>query len=82
MKLRLTKIKSLKNKEFKENLIEGHQLEGILLNPAITVGCCVSIDRCKVNGVQKHGHFTSSEVVEIKENIFYTKNSIWKFEII
>ena len=80
MKIKLTKIRSIKNDTQNGALAEGHTSIGVLLNPSIEIGCNVTIDRCEVNGIKKNGILTTSEVVDIKGDVFYTKNSAWRFE--
>lgn len=56
-----------------------YTLEGTLLFP-ITVGNSVLVNRTKRNDVVCPGFFQSSTVVEFKDNVFTTRNSLYEVE--
>jgi hypothetical protein len=59
-----------------------YNIEGYLLNDDIKINESVMVDRNKRNGVVASGLFCTSHVVEVGENYFKTKNSVYMYKFL
>ena len=58
-----------------------YNLEGVL-SYDIEVGKPVVVGRTKRNGVEAYGVFTTSNVTEIGDNYFKTRNSVYSYKLL
>jgi hypothetical protein len=76
-KVSLTKVKD--NTQPEGALPVSYNVEGFLLRKP-TVGESILLFRTSRNGVHVPGIFTSSLVLDIKDNMIHTQNSVWELE--
>ena len=62
-----------------KSLPVNYNIEGYLLSD-IKVGSSVIVQRTKRNGVESLGMFSSSTVLEMSDNSFVTRNSVYRYK--